>query len=404
MGDFNAKVGEGASKQQGLGPHGLGVRNESGEKLLTFCQSNQLQILNTLFKNHPRRKYTWISPNGQHKNQIDYILVSKEWTSSYTNCKTRPGADHDTDHILLVAKLKMKGYRKSQNCTFVRFDLEKLQKEAGAEFKLKTENRFEALLQIQEEKLPEELWQEMKQIWKETAESTLGKQQSKKPKPWISQTTIEMADAKRKARVEGNRVEYNRLKRTIKRQIREDREAWLDRECNQIQEFDSQNKGKELFNKIKVTKRKEFQPKQLTINNTSGKTLTEPDDIMKRWKEYGEQLFDSAQRKESMASFDNQEREPPPLLHEVENAINSMKNGKSPGLDNIPAEFLKASGPNGLKTIHTLCCKIWNSCQWPAEWKQQELVMLHKAGSTKECGNYRTIALISHTSKIMLYI
>ena len=89
-------------------------------------------------------------------------------------------------------------------------------------------------------------------------------------------------------------------------------------------------------------KRKEFQTKQLTINNTSGTTLTEPDDLMKRWKEYGEHLFDSTTTKESMASFDNKVREPPPLLHEVESAIKNMKKGKSPGLDSIPAEFLKA--------------------------------------------------------------
>ena len=78
MGDFNAKVGEGASKDQGLGPHGIGKRNESGEKLLGFCQANGMNILNTWFKNHIRRKWTWISPDKATKNQIDYILVSKD--------------------------------------------------------------------------------------------------------------------------------------------------------------------------------------------------------------------------------------------------------------------------------------------------------------------------------------
>ena len=48
--------------------------------------------------------------------------------------------------------------------------------------------------------------------------------------------------------------------------------------------------------------------------------------------------------------------------------------------------------------------KIWETFEWPHEWKQQEFVVLHKSGDKKECSNYRTIALISHISKILLYI
>ena len=79
MGDFNAKVEDEALKHQGLGPHGLGKRNDSGENLLSFSQANDLMILNTWFEHHPRRKFTWISPDKKTKNQIDFILVSKNW-------------------------------------------------------------------------------------------------------------------------------------------------------------------------------------------------------------------------------------------------------------------------------------------------------------------------------------
>ena len=77
-----------------------------------------------------------------------------------------------------------------------------------------------------------------------------------------------MADAKRKARKEGRNEEYKRLKVEIKSQIRRDREVWLEHECGQIQEFDRQNKAKDLFMKIKTVKSKEFQPRQRSINNT----------------------------------------------------------------------------------------------------------------------------------------
>lgn len=126
---------------------------------------------------------------------------------------------------------------------------------------------------------------------------------------------------------------------------------------------------------------------------------------MERWREYGEELFRPLNPSQEESTIDEPiEGEPPPLIEEVEAAIKKLKNGKAPGLDNIPSELLKASGPTAIKALYHLCCKIWNSKTWLAEWKKQEIVILHKAGDPKDCGNYRTIALISHTSKIMLYI
>ena len=79
-GDFNAKVGEGVQHEDEtraiIGSHGLGSRNERGSILFDFCLANRLTITNTIFQQHPRRKYTWISPNGLVRNQIDYILIS----------------------------------------------------------------------------------------------------------------------------------------------------------------------------------------------------------------------------------------------------------------------------------------------------------------------------------------
>ena len=133
--------------------------------------------------------------------------------------------------------------------------------------------------------------------------------------------------------------------------------------------------------------------------------LTEMKDILKRWNEYGTELFDTATEETSTTPNINvEEKEPEPLLSEVEEATKQLKSGKSPGMDGIPAELLKNTGPSGIKAMHYLCVKIWQTCQWPDEWKQQEFVMLYKKGSSKECGNYRTIALISHASKVLLII
>ena len=90
------------------GKFGLGVWNEAGQRLIEFCQENALVIANTLFQQHKRRLYTWTPPDGQHQNQIDYILCSQRWRSSIQSAKTRLGADCGSDHELLIAKFRLK--------------------------------------------------------------------------------------------------------------------------------------------------------------------------------------------------------------------------------------------------------------------------------------------------------
>ena len=107
IGDWNAKVG--SQETPGVtGKFGLGVKNEAGQRLIEFCQENALVIVNTLFQQHRRRLYTWTSPDGQHKNQIDYILCSQRWRNSIQSTKTRLGADCGSDHELLNTNFRLK--------------------------------------------------------------------------------------------------------------------------------------------------------------------------------------------------------------------------------------------------------------------------------------------------------
>ena len=78
IGDWNAKVG--SQKTPGVtGKFGLGIWNEAGQRLIEFCQENALVIANTLFQEHKRRLLTMTSSDGQHQNQIGYILCSQRW-------------------------------------------------------------------------------------------------------------------------------------------------------------------------------------------------------------------------------------------------------------------------------------------------------------------------------------
>ena len=106
-----------------VGAGGLGVQNEAGQKLI----ENALVIANTLFQQHKRRLYTWTSPNGQHQNQIDYILCSQKWRSSIQSAKTRElVADCGSDNELLIAKFRLKLKKVEKTTRPFRYDLNQI--------------------------------------------------------------------------------------------------------------------------------------------------------------------------------------------------------------------------------------------------------------------------------------
>ena len=122
IGDWNAKVG--SQETPGVtGKFGLGMRNEAGQRLIEFCQENALVIANNLFQQHKRRLCTWTSPDGQHRNEIDYILCSQRWRSSIQSAKTRLGAHCVSDHEHLIAKFRLKLKKVGKTTRPFRYDL-----------------------------------------------------------------------------------------------------------------------------------------------------------------------------------------------------------------------------------------------------------------------------------------
>ena len=160
-GDLNAKVGEGEDHESGVGAFGHGKRNERGEMLATFCQANDLIITNTYF-NHPlRKRYTWVSPLDQSRHQLDYILVNRKWKNIILDSKSMPGADADTDHMMVKAKVRLKALKGDKKKGPLRFNIDKFDnKEIREEYELETKNRFSVLKcdLTSNEKCPDEIW------------------------------------------------------------------------------------------------------------------------------------------------------------------------------------------------------------------------------------------------------
>ena len=132
--------------------------------------------------------------------------------------------------------------------------------------------------------------------------------------------------------------------------------------------------------------------------------LTEPEDIKRRWQEYTEALY-----KKDLHDPDNDDGmithlEPDILECEVKWALGSITMNKASGGDGIPAELFQILNDDAVKVLHSICQKIWKIQQWPQDWKGSVFIPIPKMGNAKECSSYRTIAFISHTSKVMLKI
>ena len=96
--------------------------------------------------------------------------------------------------------------------------------------------------------------------------------------------------------------------------------------------------------------------------------------------------------------------EPDILECEVKWALESIPTNKASGGDGIPVELFQILKDDAVKVLHSICQQIWKTQQWPQDWKRSIFIPISKKGNAKERSNYRTIALISHVSKVMLKI
>ena len=161
-------------------------------------------------------------------------------------------------------------------------------------------------------------------------------------------------------------------------------------------------KTRDLFKKIRDTKGT-FHAQLGTITDRSGMELTEAKDVKKRWQEhtklYKKDLHDPDNHYDVVTHL-----EPDILECEVKWALGSINKKKASGGDGIPVELFQILKDDSVKVLHSICQQIWNTQQWPQDWKRSVFIPIPKKGNAKECSNYCTIALTSHASKVMLKI
>ena len=133
------------------------------------------------------------------------------------------------------------------------------------------------------------------------------------------------------------------------------------------------------------------QRKTTTVQDRSGKCLTDLRQILNRWTEYCSELYNYKANGDSSVLNCPQigtEDDHPILRREDEAAVQLLKKGKSAGVHNIPAELIQAGGEDVITALTTICNKIWRTGEWPTPWTQSLVITLPKKGNLQQCQNY----------------
>ena len=188
----------------------------------------------------------------------------------------------------------------------------------------------------------------------------------------------------------------------FQRIAKSDKKAFLRDQCKETEENNRIGKTRDLFKKGRDTKGT-FHAKMGSIKDRNDLDLTEAEDIKKRWQKYKElykkDLHEQDNHNDVITHLD-----PGILECEIKWALESITMNKASGGNEIPVELFQILKDDAVKVLHSIGQQIWKTQQRPQDWKRPVFIPIPKKGNPKECSNYHTIILISHTSKVMLKI
>ena len=184
---------------------------------------------------------------------------------------------------------------------------------------------------------------------------------------WLSEEALQIAVKRREVKSKGENERYSHLNAEFQRIARRDKKAFLSDQCKEIEENNRMGKTRDLFKKIRDTKRI-FHAKMGLIKDRNGRDLTGAEDIKKRWQEYTEELY-----KKDLHVPDNHngvitDLEPDILECEVKWALEIITMNKASEGDGIPLELFQILKDDAVKVLHSIYQQIWKTQQWPQDW------------------------------------
>jgi hypothetical protein len=232
LGDFNAKLGREDTFKPTIRNESLHKEsNDNGVRAVNFATSENLVVKSTMFPHRNIHKYIWISPDGKTHNQIDHILIDKRWQSSILDVRSFRGADCDTDHYLVVAKVRERLAvikQAAQKFDAERFNLKKLSElEVRKQYQIKISKRFAALQTLNVSEDINRACENIKESIKISAKESLGLYERKQHKPCFDEECSKFLYQRKLAKMQwlqnpnqSNVVNLNNVRRKASRYLR----------------------------------------------------------------------------------------------------------------------------------------------------------------------------------------
>lgn len=398
-GDFNAKMGfKQDHAETAMGKYGYGERNERGQRLLNFLHQENLHVMNSFFDKKPQRKWTWISPDGNTKNEIDLIITNKKEIIKDVEVLNRFSIG--SDHRLIRAKVRL-----NVKMERTRMILKPRKKKwIPPENNDKYEETLARHMQNLESDLGdiEQTSNKIIKALKETEKECCPAVTTRKEK--LSQDTKELLNKRRQLteKYDSNYTTLKELNKNIHRSIRRDvREA----NTSEITRVIEENKSLKVLRRyMNSTGNK----KMYRIKSREGDITTDKMEILEVVESFYRELYrrDDENQDQPMPKITNQgsEEMPEVTTSEVKTALSEMKNNKSPGDDGVVIEAIKLGGNEIIQTLAKLFTECIYQGTTPSHWNNAVIVLLHKKGDITELTNYRPISLLSHIYKLFTKI
>ena len=425
MGDFNARVGADAGVWEGvLGSHGTGKMNANGLRLLSLCSEFDLSITNTMFQMKNIHKNTWKHPRSGHWHMLDHIITRKRDRAECIITRVMRGAQCNTDHmmqrVILVASVRPP-VRKTGIST-KRFNSSKLLTDCGAaEFQRAVSTEIEQMdADAGEDPLSiTESWGALSEKLHTVCTDVLGHRR-RRHRDWFDENNEEIVHIVAKKNeahnnylsrpTPNNKKKWKDLQRVVQRISRDLQNSWWEQRAKDIQASADEGRIQAFYEGIKSVTGP-IRNNMCPIRDGDGTLLKDNEKILKRWAEYYSELLNSSHPVDESA-IEELPQLPPvlelddlPTLQEVKTAVESLKCGKAPGPDGIPAEVFKYGGEDLLYRLVDLMRGCWRSGGVPQQWLKATITTIYKRkGEKSECSNYRGLSLLDVAGKILAKI
>ena len=411
IGDMNAKIGKEKIYNSVTGGKSKHVEsNENGRVLIQFAEEKSLKIKSTAFDHKDIHKETWISPDGKTRNQIDHLLIESKHQQEIQDVRSFRGADANSDHVLVIAKLKQEIPTVTGRTGSARpkYNLEKLLSE---ETRQKIEEEFNTQLERQE--CEEDIQREWDAIEQSTQQvlKFIGKKKANKNKDWFTTECKEMLKKRNEARLlllrksnQENKSAYETARKKTKQICRQEKRRHMEEKMISIEQ---NYKNREIRNFYQGTKNMRDSGKKapLYLKNKNGDLIGSSEGKLSRWMEHFDEVLNGENDQEhdeiEEVNKDEQTIIREPTDREIEEECKKLKNNRSCGENGIPAEILKHVGGNYKQRLCALIRKIWSMEQMPQQWKCALICPIPKKGDRRECENYRGISLLDVSYKLI---